>query len=113
GKRAAWACGEKMGALQPGTRPLRYTTLFRSRSAVVSWSGLRAAGVGRRACGDAIVGKNFLGVLTQAWGGAAQTPRCGRQLVRRADRKSTRLNSSHVKNSYAVFRLKKNSVVAQ
>src|SRR5690606_38009075 len=84
GKRAAWACGEKMGALQPGTRPLRYTTLFRSRSAVVSWSGLRAAGVGRRACGDAIVGKNFLGVLTQAWGGAAQTPRCGRQLVRRA-----------------------------
>src|SRR5690606_39997912 len=29
------------------------------------------------------------------------------QLVETADRKSTRLNSSHVKNSYAVFCLKK------
>src|SRR5690349_22976885 len=36
-----------------------------------------------------------LGVLTAA---AVSTPR---------DRKSTRLNSSHVENSYAVFRLKK------
>src|SRR6266511_4882343 len=32
---------------------------------------------------------------------------CSRGLLRRADRKSTRLNSSHVKISYAVFCLKK------
>src|SRR5690606_39391367 len=31
----------------------------------------------------------------------------------RADRKSTRLNSSHVKNSYAVFCLKKKKKTAQ
>src|SRR5436305_3470972 len=33
----------------------------------------------------------------------------GAGLSRRADRKSTRLNSSHVRTSYAVFRLKKKS----
>src|SRR5690606_41471446 len=38
----------------------------------------------------------------------AQQPRDGRRSDRAAgDRKSTRLNSSHVKNSYAVFSLKK------
>src|SRR5690625_5386146 len=31
----------------------------------------------------------------------------GPQMIRTADRKSTRLNSSHVANSYAVFCLKK------
>src|SRR5438874_4323214 len=41
---------------------------------------------------------------------AQQPPPCrsaGRRLLRRRDRKSTRLNSSHVENSYAVFCLKK------
>src|SRR5690606_41934533 len=46
-------------------------------------------------------------------GGAGRRPRLGashrglRQRRRRGDRKSTRLNSSHVKISYAVFCLKK------
>src|SRR5690606_39662880 len=31
----------------------------------------------------------------------------------RVDRKSTRLNSSHVKNSYAVFCLKKNNILSK
>src|SRR5690606_40937064 len=34
-------------------------------------------------------------------------PRCVREAGQRGDRKSTRLNSSHVKISYAVFCLKK------
>src|SRR6266511_1061589 len=37
----------------------------------------------------------------------AQQPRVDARIERYADRKSTRLNSSHVKTSYAVFCLKK------
>src|SRR5690606_42051098 len=66
-----------------------YTTLFRSRADVVLH---RADGVKRRIkCGR----------LT-----TARRPGNQDDAVRR-DRKSTRLNSSHVKISYAVFCLKK------
>src|SRR5690606_40211887 len=41
-------------------------------------------------------------------GAATSRPRCAR-----ADRKSTRLNSSHVKISYAVFCLKKKNKIKQ
>src|SRR5436309_8572122 len=58
-----------------------YTTLFRSPE--------RA---GRRPAGDPL---------------ARRRRRTGRRRARRRDRKSTRLNSSHVKISYAVFCLKK------
>src|SRR5690606_41889406 len=42
-------------------------------------------------------------------GARARRPRVLRGPSRRVDRKSTRLNSSHVKSSYAVFCLKKKS----
>src|SRR5436305_7408605 len=66
-----------------------YTTLFRSktpggRRAVNNWPGRSSAGWGR-------------------------APGCSswRGTRRKTDRKSTRLNSSHVRISYAVFCLKK------
>src|SRR5690349_23054863 len=73
-----------------------YTTLFRSRrrDARRVRDGVRGRGTGRRA-------------------GAVPPARRDRRLRRgglervRADRKSTRLNSSHVEISYAVFCLKK------
>src|SRR5690606_40317564 len=62
-----------------------YTTLFRSFSIErARWGGRRGAAAGR-------------GRLVSWPGGVAE----------RQDRKSTRLNSSHVKISYAVFCLKK------
>src|SRR5438067_7507768 len=41
------------------------------------------------------------------WAGKQQFPCCRSSTLERADRKSTRLNSSHVSISYAVFCLKK------
>src|SRR3989442_2657609 len=63
-----------------------YTTLFRSRSKP---RASRAAAEGRR----------------NTPGGAQPRAGCGLRLS--SDRKSTRLNSSHVRISYAVFCLKK------
>src|SRR5690606_41940607 len=77
-----------------------YTTLFRSdvrsvgRNAVGTTCGLHRSGQRRCARG---------GPRTVP----AHTRRAGGDGSRRADRKSTRLNSSHVKISYAVFCLKK------
>src|SRR5690349_23899101 len=72
-----------------------YTTLFRSCGVGIGSGGgfpdLRA----QRGAGQAQEGRRS-GVVPQ--GGAGQAP---------ADRKSTRLNSSHVEISYAVFCLKK------
>src|SRR5690606_41824258 len=79
-----------------------YTTLFRSdkgRTAVIDWC-LHARKLGW----DIIfIVQNISIVDKQA------RLALGEHLVicRRLDRKSTRLNSSHVKNSYAVFCLKK------
>src|SRR5690349_24065316 len=73
----------------PRTTLFPYTTLFRSRFP------------GRRALGRPVPG--------------GRLPRCllrrspARPLAGRRDRKSTRLNSSHVEISYAVFCLKKKS----
>src|SRR2546430_10238935 len=39
--------------------------------------------------------------------------RCASSMVRRTDRKSTRLNSSHSQISYAVFCLKKKNVIKE
>src|SRR5690349_23964145 len=64
-----------------------YTTLF--RSALLSWAGVVADLVG--------------GQL----GGGGQFAGKREQVCRGIDRKSTRLNSSHVEISYAVFCLKK------
>src|SRR5690625_5950687 len=72
----------------PGSRLFPYTTLFRSRSGLAS---------------------------VDVDGGAQHVTGLGRgeEHVRRCqlgDRKSTRLNSSHVATSYAVFCLKKKEV---
>src|SRR5436305_12327181 len=67
---------------QRGSPLFPYTTLFRSRSGRARGCARGARGTGRR-------------------------PRGGRGLGRLRDRKSTRLNSSHVRISYAVFCLKK------
>src|SRR5690606_42051349 len=99
------ACGPPRSTLFP------YTTLFRSRlpgGRGVRLAPLSAAG-GRG-------GSHAVEPLARAVAGGAGTPRSrtgaghggvpdpsrGPRAVLR-DRKSTRLNSSHVKNSYAVF----------
>src|SRR5690606_40618520 len=86
-----------------------YTTLFRS-----TWSRPMVAPVGRSAgrCPGRGVGKEVHSTRRAA----ATQQTAARALLTRggvpggpagADRKSTRLNSSHVKISYAVFCLKK------
>src|SRR5690349_23733541 len=72
-----------------------YTTLFRSR-VVAADARHRAHGLGR-------------GLLRRGAGGVAGA----RGLLRLRDRKSTRLNSSHVEISYAVFCLKKKKKISQ
>src|SRR5690625_5915663 len=77
---------------------LPYTTLF--RSGPEEWfDGLEGAGVVHRLEG----GGGLVDHLGQA---------CQQGTVQRLDRKSTRLNSSHVAISYAVFCLKKKTEVA-
>src|SRR5256885_8304660 len=71
----------------PKSSPLPYTTLFRSQSAVRCHRFVRRRGPVQ----------------------VAQRPRRTFALGR-ADRKSTRLNSSHLVISYAVFCLKKKKV---
>src|SRR3712207_9122913 len=78
------------------------TTLFRSRD----------RGVGGRPAGR---DRNRGAALTLSLRRAPATPRCPREPARSpsspADRKSTRLNSSHANISYAVFCLKKKKVL--
>src|SRR2546429_2732312 len=69
-----------------------YTTLFRSDMANMPTNGPSAADVARRVPGS---GARF---------------RQGDTLLAEADRKSTRLNSSHGYISYAVFCLKKKKI---
>src|SRR2546430_8554803 len=89
-----------------------YTTLFRSSHAPFTFGlnhamlvpltdpahMLLTAGVGNLA---GIYGTTFFMAT-----GKVSDP-CGQQHMRRVDRKSTRLNSSHSQISYAVFCLKK------
>src|SRR5690606_41758549 len=99
-----------MSLLPPCTPLFPYTPLFRSVA------GLRVVGGGRRQADrgvelvDRAVGLDPRIVLAHA----AAAEEAGVSLVsrsgvdaKRQDRKSTRLNSSHVKISYAVFCLKK------
>src|SRR2546421_7276626 len=73
-----------------------YTTLFRSRRAA---RRVQQGGRRRRLAAHA-------GALPAA-SQVVAAPRLGRAGVTQADRKSTRLNSSHDQISYAVFCLKK------
>src|SRR5699024_11611750 len=93
--------------LRPPSTPLfPYTTLFRS-GARRRGSGVvlhRPAASGDRGA-DELEGDGD-GACRRPWPRRPRVARRGRRLPRR-DRKSTRLNSSHVSISYAVFGLKK------
>src|SRR5690606_40122796 len=99
-----------MFRLPPISTLFPYTTLFRSgvvlgpddarRAAQPQASQHGLAMVGRSVHVDQVVGA-FAQQATQADDFGQHRPQT------RADRKSTRLNSSHVKISYAVFCLKK------
>src|SRR5690606_41446625 len=89
-----------MSSRPPNSTLFPYTTLFRSRLWVLtfaSWFLLPSSGHAQNLLGCPVNcspnGKNIMSVL--------QTTKLSE------DRKSTRLNSSHVKISYAVFCLKK------
>src|SRR5690554_7401427 len=73
-----------------------YTTLFRSLAAAQAVDVGHAAAAGRR-------------VAFEVFGVAIDEPadRLAGHVINTRDRKSTRLNSSHVRISYAVFCLKK------
>src|SRR5690606_41633730 len=83
-----------------------YTTLFRSVDVCKRWWCFAGSN-----CSDAVprLRQQRIQVQRQAAldDGARQRQRIATQRERVLDRKSTRLNSSHVKISYAVFCLKK------
>src|SRR3712207_8410776 len=81
----------------PRSTPFPYTTLFRSLPYLLFVAVAAALSAHRRLV-------DARGLVAQLDGPAIQ--RVG-QLCRHADRKSTRLNSSHANISYAVFCLKK------
>src|SRR5690606_40055103 len=96
----------------PSSPPFPYTTLFRS-----SESGAAAAETSANAAGPTVAGASrALNLITRAvpstgeqlpvvgLGGANTfSETAGEEDFETIDRKSTRLNSSHVKISYAVF----------
>src|SRR5690606_41892325 len=89
-------------SLPPATSPLfPYTTLFRSR--------VPAARIGNDYAMPGSCLSKCSDTRTTS-GSTPSRPACREKRLAtslRRDRKSTRLNSSHVKNSYAVFCLKK------
>src|SRR5256885_6216188 len=80
-----------------------YTTLFRSRLR----AGAEAVRRGRRGAPDAAGRAGGAAPVRRAGGGGGGPGVGGAGLPADADRKSTRLNSSHLVISYAVFCLKK------
>src|SRR5690349_24154548 len=95
----------------PGSPLFPYTTLFRSEPRHV----LRPEGVGDHQVAGVLDGRGRLewrtghADLELAQGGRERQRLAGQAgaVLVRVDRKSTRLNSSHVEISYAVFCLKK------
>src|SRR5438874_6548667 len=83
-----------------------YTTLFRSPRVK---KVLALAGKEAKALNHSYVGTEhiLLGLLREGDGVAARVLKTLEVDIERTDRKSTRLNSSHVEISYAVFCLKK------
>src|SRR5256885_5081306 len=86
-----------------------YTTLFRSRTDEAFARGAVEAAVDEHRAAHAerepALHVNLLG--RDAIGGRFQLDKAAANAARRGDRKSTRLNSSHLVISYAVFCLKK------
>src|SRR5690606_40874503 len=98
---------------RPGSARFPYTTLFRSQGVGGGQFAVRPVA----AAVKDIVGRNmhqtgprFVGRPGQVQGALGVDREGPRPLL---DRKSTRLNSSHVKISYAVFCLKKKKTGAQ
>src|SRR5690606_41397405 len=97
--------------LHPPTATLfPYTTLFRSyRTDLLEQAGVEVPTTVAELAEAATTVKDELGVTGIALGTQAGTASAteGIESIFQSDRKSTRLNSSHVKISYAVFCLKK------
>src|SRR5690606_40827669 len=87
---------------QPSSTLFPYTTLFRSRR----WTGSRYRCLGRKGGEERHPAPRILFRPGEQRKAEPAFP-SGAQ---RQDRKSTRLNSSHVKISYAVFCLKKKNI---
>src|SRR5256885_7397121 len=87
----------------PRSTLLPYPTLFRSPVAAVDEEENR--GACRPGCCRENV-QQLVGMLA-----IGHVQRAGQALARGPDRKSTRLNSSHLVISYAVFCLKKNTLI--
>src|SRR5690625_5554362 len=85
-----------------------YTTLFRSGSADAAGpgEGTRDSGGGEPGLLGDVVDRHALGCHLRPSFDADVTTTVGSMLPEPTDRKSTRLNSSHVASSYAVVRLK-------
>src|SRR5258705_4339174 len=81
-----------------------YTTLFRSMTQLQLFHLARAAAI-QRGIGE--LGGDFSLLQFQRFESGRQFGELARFLVAELDRKSTRLNSSHLGISYAVFCLKK------
>src|SRR5262245_64340378 len=99
-----------MSRLPPRSTLFPYTTLFRSNTLIPCGEGDRHESPSRsrhhRIIGNAGIGRgrSRQGRPIQGLGGEKERGRRGREGL---DRKSTRLNSSHLGISYAVFCLKK------
>src|SRR5439155_25831046 len=82
---------------QPDLRSFPYTTLFRSLKTVVKIKGLKTLTLSRTAVTD----KGMEEVASMS--GHLLHPLVRDSSAAQGDRKSTRLNSSHVASSYGVF----------
>src|SRR5690606_41688889 len=87
--------------------PLPYTTLFRSLLWMTLRSPSRYYSLGFLTVAGFVAGVLFWGGFNTALEATNTERFCTSCHEMREDRKSTRLNSSHVKISYAVFCLKK------
>src|SRR5436309_5725906 len=98
---------------QPSSTLFPYTTLFRSRLHAVCEDYRAGAGIDRQLDeADLAAGRKIACPTFVLWGsdylgrGAGNPLEVWKTWCTNVDRKSTRLNSSHVKISYAVFCLK-------
>src|SRR5690606_41429812 len=90
----------------PNSTPLPYTTLFRSAGAAHRLRGLEPLAA-KQPRGGAADRSRWTGGAVHARDRARGRLALEDRAAAPEDRKSTRLNSSHVKTSYAVFCLKK------
>src|SRR5690554_7586381 len=83
-----------------------YTTLFRSAAAQAAQKGVLGHVPSVKVFAAAQAAQK-LSTVSCTWRTMFAAAQAAQKLVTKADRKSTRLNSSHVRISYAVFCLKK------